>query len=183
MKRLLVVPFCFLLVCCSQKDSFSPDEQLTLKEKEAFINSIIRYTTKPPRKIGDEERFNPAYDQYYSTQAQLAKLEFYTTRNGYQYFVLSQPAPSITVKRHATGGRSKYGSDGKLEDYEEIFRTWKMTPDTLVKRSRILFEKMVNGEKLEPFYPQNSKGTEYIEFPDERTYYDKQKRKWAVRNE
>jgi hypothetical protein len=183
MKWSKIITISFVLFACSNEESYDPDERLTPQEKAKFIDSIIRYTTKPPRKIGEEERFNPAFDEYFQTQAKLAKLEYYTEKDGYEYFLLSQPAPSLTVKRHATGGRLKSDESGNLEDYEEIFRTWKMTPDTLVKRGKILFKKMVAGEDLTKYYPQNSGGTEYIEFPDDRTYYDKTTRKWKVRSE
>ena len=68
--------------------------------------------------------------------------------------------------------------EGKISDYEEVFRTWKMVPDTLAKREMILFDKFVRGESLTPYETKNSGGVEYIEFPDERTYFDKQAKQW-----
>jgi len=70
--------------------------------------------------------------------------------------------------------------DGSIGEYEEVFRTWKMVPDTLKKRSSFLFDKMVKGESLEPYYTIVT-GDKYIEFPDERTYYDKSVREWKTK--
>jgi hypothetical protein len=56
-----------------------------------------------------------------------------------------------------------------------------MVPDTLAKREIILFDKLVRGEALESYLTKNSKGIEYIEFPDEHTYFDKGARQWKIK--
>jgi hypothetical protein len=65
--------------------------------------------------------------------------------------------------------------------YEEVFRTWKMAPDSLAKRGPLLFNKMVNGEDLVPYYSSRSGNTDYIEFPDDRTYFDTNQRIWRTK--
>jgi hypothetical protein len=40
---------------------------------------------------------------------------------------------------------------------------------------------MVEGENLKPFETRYSNGVEYIEFPDEQTYFDKTERAWKVK--
>jgi hypothetical protein len=67
--------------------------------------------------------------------------------------------------------------DGSLRYYEEVFRTWKMPENVLNERYPVLFDKMVKGESLEPYYSKN-KGDQYIEFPDDRFYFDAQTRTW-----
>ena len=75
----------------------------------------------------------------------------------------------------------KFSKTGQLLEYEEVFRTWKMLPDTLAKRSLFLFKKMVNDEDLSPYYASSSGNTDFIEFPDDRTYFDKKLRMWRVK--
>ncbi len=84
-------------------------------------------------------------------------------------------------KRVATGGRFKVTTNGKLDEYEEVFRTWKMVPDTLKERSLFLFDKLVKGEALDSYETRNSSGIEYIEFPDEKTYFDKDAKQWKTK--
>ncbi|MCU0368627.1 MAG: hypothetical protein MUF39_07330, partial [Cyclobacteriaceae bacterium] len=61
------------------------------------------------------------------------------------------------------------------------FRTWKMVPDTLAKREMILFDKFVKGESLTPYETHNSPDIEFIEFPDEQTYFDKEAKQWKTK--
>lgn len=75
----------------------------------------------------------------------------------------------------------RFNEADSLTAYEEVFRTWKMVPDTLARRSELLFDKMVKGESLDPYLTKNSGGVEYIEFPDDRTYYDKLSRTWKLK--
>jgi hypothetical protein len=122
------------------------------------------------------------YDSFYQQKASQIRFEQYFPKDDYYYFLISQPASSLVEKRHATGGRFQLNDKGEITTYEEIFRTWKMIPDTLRARSYLLFDKMVNAESLEPYYTQNSKGVDYIEFPDETTFYDVNSREWKVKN-
>jgi hypothetical protein len=55
-----------------------------------------------------------------------------------------------------------------------------MIPDILKNRSYLLFDRMVKGESLEP-YLTKSAGDQYIEFPDDKVFYDVENRRWTVR--
>lgn len=141
---------------------------------------IIRYVTKTPENVSEAEKFNSKYDDYYQQRASQSRLEQYYIDGKKQFFLLSQPAPSLVEKRNATGGKMILDEDGNLIEYEEVFRTWKMVPDTLEKRSFFLFDKMVKGESLDPYLTKNS-NVEYIEFPDDHAYYDKASRAWRTK--
>jgi hypothetical protein len=77
----------------------------------------------------------------------------------------------------STGIRLKV-SDDKITFYEEVFRTWRLPEDILLPRADTLFARMVNGEDLTPYYTA-SKADQYIEFPDEHTWYDTLARHWV----
>jgi hypothetical protein len=179
MKNLLRFTVILLVAACTTSEDYNPD-QLSAEDKDALLTNVIRYIGKEPPKTGTANKFDKAFDKYYLDLASRARLVYYYKKNDYQYFAISQPAPSLVEKRHLTGGRFKE-QDGHITDYEEIFRTWKMVPDTLQKRSYVLFDKLVKGESLEPYLTKNSNGVEYIEFPDHRTYYDKEERRWKVK--
>jgi hypothetical protein len=165
---------------CSGSVDYNPDKSLTALEKDKFKMSIIRYAAKAPENVGRNEVFDKKHDDYFQERASFSFLEGYYKKGNDQYFLLTQPAPSVVEKRHATGGRVVLNEDGSIAEYEEIFRTWKMVPDTLKKRSYFLFDKMVKGEPLDPFYTASS-GDMYIEFPDDKTVYDKSIRAWKTR--
>lgn len=181
MKRICWLTFiASAIVRCSGGNDYNPDSSLTALEKDKLKMTIIRYAAKAPENVNATEKFKREYDGYYQDRASISFLERYYKDGNTQYFLLTQPAPSITEKRHATGGRIVLNADGSIAEYEEIFRTWKMIPDTLKKRGYLLFDKMVKGESLEPFYTAVT-GDKFIEFPDERTYYDKSARQWKTK--
>lgn len=168
-------------VRCSGGHDYNPDNSLTALQKDKLKMTIIRYIAKAPENVNATEKFKSEYDGYYQERASFCFLEQYYKEGNTQFFLLTQPAPSLVEKRHATGGKIVLNEDGSIKEYEEVFRTWKMVPDTLKKRSYLLFDKMVKGESLEPFYTSVA-GDMYIEFPDERTYYDKSVRQWRTKN-
>ncbi len=180
MKRwsLAVLTASVFLQCGSDKN-YDPNSMLSPHEKDEVIMKIIRYASKAPENVSDVEKFNSKYDGYYQQRASECRLEQYCIDGNTRFFLMSQPAPSLVEKRHATGGKMILDRDGNLIEYEETFRTWKLTPDTLKKRSYFLFDKMVRGESLDPYLTKNSK-VEYIEFPDDHTYYDKTIRAWRT---
>ena len=79
--------------------------------------------------------------------------------------------------REGIAGKVRYDDKGRLIEYEEIFRTWKMPGDSLNVRGAMLFDRMVKGKDLSLFYSK-FQGDKYIEFPDERFSFDKKLKLW-----
>ena len=172
-----------LAACSSQTDKYSPARQLSVKEMDANLWAMIRYLGKSPEGLTSLERFYPAYDSHYVEQMKLLTLDAWYKVGDAQYFLVSKSAPSITEKRVATGGKVIFDESGGIREYEEVFRTWKMMPDTLKKRSIFLFDRMVKEETLRPFQTKYSNGKEFIEFPDQATYYDKSNHIWKMKTQ
>lgn len=173
--------FSFFVLSCDQRKDYNPNTYLNPHQKDAIITTIVRYAAPRPDNVPDADKFNPRYDSFYLGKASRIRFEQYFAKGDDFYFLISQPAPSLIEKRHATGGRFRLSDKGEMTEYEEIFRTWKMVPDTLKIRSYLLFDKMMRLESLEPYYTRNSKGVDYIEFPNDRVYYDVGERKWKVK--
>lgn len=142
---------------------------------------IIRYVGRAPEGLTFEERFYKPYDSVYQEQAKQHKLDAYFIKGNTHYFLVSRRSPSLIDKRVASAGKFVLDDDNKITDYEEAFRTWKLVPDTLAKREMILFDAFVKGVSLAPYETKNSKGVEFIEFPDERTYFDKEFKQWKTK--
>lgn len=180
MKKLIIVVSIITLIAgaCSTKNEYQVSAHLSPQQQDEMMWKIIRYVGRAPEGLTFEERFYAPYDTFYQEQARIHKFDAYYIKNNTHYFLVSRKAPSLVEKRVATGGRFTLTEEGKISDYEEVFRTWKMVPDTLAKREMILFDKFVRGESLTPYETKNSGGVEYIEFPDEHTYFDKQAKQW-----
>lgn len=182
MKIFLTTALFFFLVACTSKNNYSVETYLDKKQQDEQLWKIIRHLSKSPEGLTHEEKFYAAYDTFYRAQASRHRFEaYFIDKNREHYFLVSRPAPSLMEKRVATGGKMKFDEAGKLIAYKEVFRTWKMVPDTLVKRGMFLFDKMVKGEELTPYYTKNSPTVEYIEFPDDLNYYDTAMRRWRRR--
>lgn len=165
---------------CSTKNNYEVSAHLTPQQQDEMMWKIIRYIGRAPEGLTFEERFYAPYDSFYREQAKLHKFDAWYTKGQTHYFLVSRRAPSLVEKRVATGGKFIL-IENKITEYEEVFRTWKLVPDTLAKREMILFDKFAKGESLEPYETRNSKGVEYIEFPDEYTYFDKATRQWKTK--
>jgi hypothetical protein len=170
-----------ILGACNTKNNYQVSKHLTPQQQDEMMWKIIRYIGRAPEGLTFEERFYTPYDSVYQQQARLHKFDAYFIKDNTHYFLVSRRAPSLVDKRVATGGKFTLADDNKIAEYEEVFRTWKMVPDTLAKREMILFDKFVNGESLESYETRNSNGVEYIEFPDERTYFDKTAKQWKTK--
>lgn len=166
---------------CTTKSDYNPDSHLSVKEKDKVLMTIIRYIGKAPENVDKVEIFDSKYDAHYLDIASRHRFDqYYIDYNGTHYFLISRPAPSLYEKRVATGGKLKFDENGKLIEYEEVFRTWKMKEEDLKVRGTLLFDLMVNGKDLSPYYRINSP-EEYIEFPDDNNYYDKAERMWKAK--
>jgi len=181
----LVFPCLFLLYSCTttsekNKDSVELTNPLDSAASQEFIYSIIRYAGKLPGKASHETKFDTVFNESYKAIALNHTLEYLvndkkTNRN---YFMISRIAPSIKLKRVGIGGYSETDEYGNIVRYRELFRTWKMVPETLEIKGKTLFEKMISGEDLSPYYPENSGEDEWIEFPNKDTYFDTINLRW-----
>ncbi|MCL6259167.1 hypothetical protein M3O96_08715 [Aquiflexum sp. TKW24L] len=169
-----------ILSSCNQKDPYHPDRNLSKSEQQQILLTTVRYLGHLPKNATHATKFDSSFDEYYSKLALDFSLEGYFEKDGYEYFLASRIAPSLIVKKVATGVKMQRDADGNITYYEEVFRTWKFEIPEMQEKGLMLFDKMVNGEDLSPYFPQNSGKEEYIEFPDAKVSYDVQNRIWKV---
>lgn len=161
-----------------------PDRQYGQKPdaetEKKMLNRIIRYCGYVPKKANHLTKFNAVYDTFYMDQAGKHKIDlmYQDEKKGDTYLLVSRIAPSLKVKRVAIGIKLRMENDS-IAHYEEVFRTWKMPEEELNVKATMLFNKMVAGKDLSPYYPQNSGKEDYIEFPDPNTRFDTNKRRWV----
>jgi hypothetical protein len=108
-------------------------------------------------------------------------MSYFIDSNDYHYFLISRKAPSIHDKWVATGGKMQFDKGKALITYQEVFRTWKLLEPELNERAPYLFDLMIKGEDLTPYYTATA-GFNYIEFPDDKVYYDVESRAWKVKD-
>jgi hypothetical protein len=139
---------------------------------------LVLRTCKPPEGTLSQ----PEVEAYYREQAMTYQWHFAHEKDGGFYFLISRPAPSLYGKRIAIGGFFSSPDQMHIKGFKEVFHTFKMKPEVMLKKGGFLFEKMVNREKLEPYYPnRNQAKEEWIEFPDELIFYDSTSQSWKTR--
>jgi len=166
--------------CQKEPQKILPSDYLTDAQVESFKYEIIRYTDKLAKNATHETKFESQFDSIYLLKAKSAELYYYYVdkKSNEIYFAITRIAPSLKVKRVATGGKLTKDANGKITSFEETFRTWKMEIPELKTKTKLLFEKYIDGEDLTEYYTKNANGEFYIEFPDDNNYYDKSARKW-----
>lgn len=162
---------------------YAPSILMDSVQQHNFLYSIVRYVAPLPKKASEKTKFEPRFDEAYHYTVEKLKLEAYhQTPEGDVYFLVSRIAPSIEVKRVATGGKIIYDNKKNITEYSEIFRTWKMKLPELKVKSLFLFQEMINNKDLTKYYTATTgDSNHYIEFPDEHNTYDVQNRKWVTK--
>ncbi|MFC3198158.1 hypothetical protein ACFOET_11100 [Parapedobacter deserti] len=176
--------FSSFLLSCNQTRTYAPDNHLSAAQQDSFKYEIIRFVGRLPKRATYATKFESRFDEPYRLMARAMELDkyYYNPSDDYIYFEMSRIAPSLYEKYVATGGRLKRDDQGKIVEYEEIYRTWKMAREDLEEKTAIFFDHMVKGKDLSSFYTVNVGDTEHIEFPDEHTYFDKNERRWIRKN-
>ena len=158
-------------------------EHLSASEISHFKRSIIRYVGRKPEDASHENKFHAYFDEHYKEQVKIHDLTHLYNSTHKTYFVITRIAPSVKLKKVAIGGYVIFDTDSNVVDIKEEFRTWKLEPDTLLKRTDLLFHKMIHGTSLAPYYTENSGNTDYIEFPNNEVWYDTVSYTWKSSRE
>jgi hypothetical protein len=181
MIKYLLLSALFLVFSCDSAINSNPGEQLSEKEISMFKNQIVRYFEGSPKHVNRSQIFDSEHDSYYQAKANSADLmHYYVDKDGFTYFAVARIAPSLKFKKVATIGRLKMGKDSLIY-YEEICRTWKMDLPELSSKTKILFDNIVNKKDVSKYYTKNSQPDYWIEFPDEKNFYNTKDRAWSLK--
>jgi hypothetical protein len=185
MKNILTSAFvihAFLLGGC-KNDAYDPGKYFKQDEQVLVLSQCVRYSAKLPPTATHQTRFDNEHNEYYDIALKEYDWRKCYPVNGHEgeyFFLLTRQARSLWLAREAIGGVLQLDDKNKIVSYEEIFRTWKMAKDSLDSRAAELFEHMIKGEDLTPFTAKY-KGDRYIEYPDDRFYFDKADMQWRDR--
>jgi hypothetical protein len=182
MKNLFSLLACLLTITinsCSnpQNEEFKTDinSYYNPNDRDSLLADIITYIYKKPRYATHETRFNAEYRAYYVNQLPNFKPIFYTiTEEGVHYYYLIRPAKSVNGSTRGVGGYFTKDSEGKITHFVELFNTPVFEEHILVTRGKTLFEEMMNTGEVKTYLGN----TDFIEWPDDRLKYDKEKNEW-----
>jgi len=174
---LLLISLSAIIFACKESDPYSPAKYLSDRGAKKVIRETIRLSTKLPPGATHKNKYDTTFNAYYAQAEKEYDLRYWLPTDSCSYFLMTRMARSITPMREGIGGKIKYDETGTLKAYEELFRTWKMSDSLLQIRGKELFEAMIKQKDLTP-YTTKYRGDQYIEFPDERFFYDKKLQQW-----
>ncbi len=177
-RSLAFIVISFLITTCSKTNDNKPENCFSPERQAKVIAQSVRYSAKLAPQATHETKFDTTFNWYYDLAAK--EYDLRACRQGTDssfFFLMTRKARSIWPAREAIGGKLRLDENERLTDYYEEFRTWKMTEDSLNDRAFELFNLMVKGEDLTP-YRSKFKGDRYIEFPDDRSFWDSKEKRW-----
>lgn len=167
-----------LLVSCQESPkanrSLNQIHELSEEAQREFSQKVIRYIGRKPEEASQENKFHAYFDEHYEKEIKSMHLSHYFAHpiDGRVFFVYNRIAPSVQLKKVALGGYVSFNQHGEVKQLKEVFRTWKNIPEHIDSISTILFDKMIDGESLEPYWTKNTNNFDFIEFPSDNVWYD-----------
>ena len=157
----------------------NPSDYFTNEQSNELLMKLIPYSAKLSKGYDFTRRFDTALDSFYVQEIKKYKLEryFISEKDSTHYFLISREAPSLFEKRIAIAGKYKQSDKGAIINYEEAFWTFKMKLPELEEKGKILFHEYISGNDLSKYLPGKS-NEEWIEFPDNYSYYNKTEQRW-----
>lgn len=182
----IYIRFCLLfgifysLSSCNQGD-FCKDPSVYFSDYQqgSILMQLTLKTAPAPEGLQSPDEIRA----YYELHARSFFWHYAWEKNGWYYFLLSCPAPSLYSKRIGIGGKFKSEDLMSIRNYTEVFRTFKLNPEELEKKGKILFNNMAEEKDLRPWQAggKNTMGEEWIEFPDQMNYFDPASQKWKIK--
>lgn len=169
----------FLLVgisACSKADKHHIDHYYSKSEQDTLMANIVTHIYKVPRGVRKQDKHDPKYRHLYL--GEINKFEFVNylvDEDSTHFFFLIRPARNAHGHKRGVGGKYKLGEDMTLLDFEEIFNTPMMPEEEIREKGRYLWADIVRFKHVDRYFLNKP----YIEFPDERTRYDKAKKEWT----
>jgi len=180
MKKYLL--FCFLfflsLIVVSCKNKFNVNAYHNNRQRDSLLVDIITFIYVRAPQSNSQTRFDPQFRKYYV--AQLGKFQFekyFVDQRGTHYFYLIRPARSASGSMRGVGGKFRLDVKGRITSFEEIFNTPAATLPILQERGAELFSHLINRGHIDDYL----KHPDYIEWPDQMTYYDTLQHEWRIK--
>jgi len=166
-----------LIFSCDKKDKHSVDRYFSPAERDTLLVDMITYIYIRPPYSSSETRFNKEFRKYYVQNLNKFRFEkYYQTDDGTHYFYLIRPARSVKSNIRGVGGVFKLDDQNRIVMFKEIFNTPPADLKELRDRGDRLFNELIRTGNVDGYMHH----PDFIEWPDERTYYDTLKHEWLA---
>ena len=171
---LYVVLMCF---SCQKKDPYAVDRYFSKPDQDTLMTNIITNIYKVPRGVNPKVKHKLEYRNLYVSQIDKFKFVNYhiDPEDSLHYFFLIRPARNIHDHKRGVFGKYKLDKDLNLLMFEEVANTPMMPEEEILEKGSYLWKDLIYFKDLGRFFLNKA----YVEFPDERTRYDKTKKEWT----
>ncbi len=185
MNKFLVALSIVLFLGCSNNNKYAFNPKAI--NYDGTLDTLLPHFAKLHDSIPEKDRFlakNKEFMTVHKTERQYQWHYYSQAENGYYYFLLSRLEPSLKRDKFAAiCGRFKRDSKGAIDSasYEELFWTWKMKIVELKPKAEILFAEIIEKGNVDEYLTAKKGNDFWVEFPDEKTYYDKATQTWKAK--
>jgi hypothetical protein len=167
-----------LIGCASSENKYRPTDCIPEEQQKEIVRQMVRFANRLAPEATHETKFQPQFNWYYDRAISESRIILCAKEKDTIQLMIARKARSINPMEEGIALKVVLNANDSLLYYEEVFRMWKMPADTLVKRGRYLFDRMVKKQDLSLYYSKFQKDR-FIEFPDQRFTFDPQKRRWS----
>jgi hypothetical protein len=145
-------------------------------EADTLLVDLVSYIYRKPALATWQTKLNPEFRSYFTKNATNFNIVYYhISEDSTHYFYLLRPArDNEGNQKRGVGGMFKINEEKQIKDFEELFNTPIHSENKLKEIGLSLFEEMITNKSIDSYL--NNK--EYIEWPDGRLFYSKEKKEW-----
>jgi hypothetical protein len=153
---------------------YHPEKHFSPTELDSLMVDMATYIGVKPKTATTFTRFEPAFRNYYTQYSKQFQLLYYhIDPAGYHFYYLLRPARGLSGNQRGVGGRLQM-QEGAITQFEEILNTPVLPTSNLKSIGAKLFLELVATGNVD----QSLQNKEYIEWPDHRLKYHKEKFEW-----
>ncbi len=177
-KPVIILLLALFFNCCSTEDrgvmEYNAESYIPAGKLDSLLTDIVTYIGPKPKYTDHITRHEARYRDFYSSLSEKYHIHsWYKDKDGNNYFFIIRPAKHSLYDERAVYGRLRLDEEYKITVFEELFVTRPMHRKELESASVELFPAALTS--LSDLGPELM---QFIEWPDERCMYDKEKHEW-----
>jgi hypothetical protein len=172
---ILTLALTFLLISCDSDRKFQVTTYHDQQTIDTLLVDLVSYIGVKPKSTDWQTRHEPQYRTHYIRHAEEFEFDrYYITKDSIHYFFLIRPARHAMGNRRGVGGRFRMNSDQSIYELVEYYNTPVMPVEDIREKGREVFYEMLETGSIDRYLGNK----QYIEWPDDRLNYHKEKNEW-----
>lgn len=163
--------------CKNEKQKFNIGNFYSQSEQDTLMANIITHIYKVPKGADPKRKHDLEYRSLYVKQIPQFEFVYFhiEPEDSLHTFYLIRPARNEKGYKRGVLGKFKVDQDYKLIEFEETAVTPMMPREEILEKGKYLWEDMMYYKNVDRYFLNK----QFVEFPDERTQYDKFKHEWT----